>query len=147
MTKKLPFDDNSFDCVFSCGVFEYFNDAQIIGILKEANRVCKKKVIIMAPNAYSLAYRIGMRYLQNTNNWQWGGERPFYTLKPQFRKAGFKNIEEFSVGSKHSLSFLRMPHGKHIQGIIIKMLNLKDHSKPSLLRQGYLLISVGEKSI
>ena len=41
MTKRLPFDDNSFDTVFSCGVFEYFSDSQIKEILKEAFRIAK----------------------------------------------------------------------------------------------------------
>src|SRR3972149_3427041 len=44
MKMRLPFKDNSFDTVFSCGVFEYFTDAEIKSILKEAFRVSRKRV-------------------------------------------------------------------------------------------------------
>ncbi len=146
MTKPLSFAQEEFDVAFSCGVFEYFSDEQIINILKEAFRVTKKKVIILVPNAYAILYRVGMWYLRMNKKWPWGGERPFRTLKPHFRAAGFKNYREFTVAAKHSLNFLTMPGGQSARKVIKTIFNLKDHSKPSLLRQGYLLIGVGEKS-
>lgn len=146
MTKPFPFVQEEFDVVFSCGVFEYFSDDQIIDILKEAFRVTRKKVIILVPNAYAALYRVGMWYMRMNDKWPWGGERPFRTLKPHFRAAGFNHFREFTVAAKHSLDFLTMPGGRSAQNVIGKMFNLKDHSKPSLFRQGYLLIGVGEKS-
>lgn len=145
MTKRLPFDDNYFDTVFSCGVFEYFDDKEIKNILREAFRVARKRVIIMVPNALSAAYRFGMWYMRITRKWHWGGERPFGTLKPYFRHATQGNLEEFTVGVKHSLNFLTMPRGKVLQRILIRLFRLKEHSKPAFLRQGYLLICIGEK--
>lgn len=146
MTKPLPFPENSFDVVFSCGVFEYFSDAEIENILKEAFRVARKRVIIMAPNAASFLYRFGMFYMRMAKRWQWGGERPFYSLRKYFLKAGSGEIKEFSVGAKHSLNFLTMPLGGFIKKALIKFFNLKNHAKPSFLNQGYLLVTIGEKA-
>ncbi len=145
MTKPLPFPDNSFDLVFSCGVFEYFKDDQISAILKEAFRVAKKRVVILIPNALSIPYRVGMGYLKLRKQWHWGGEKPFATLKPFFRKCAARNIQEFSVGTKHSLAFLSMRGGALAQNFLIKSLKLTDHSRPAKLRQGYLLITAGDK--
>lgn len=146
MTKKLPFKDGAFDTVFSCGVFEYFTDEQIKEILKEAFRVAKKRVIILVPNAYSLCYRLGMWYMKRKNNWPWGGERPFKTLKHCFKVIPDVRVQEFSVGTKHSLDFLdSLPKGQLVHKIIAKAFRLKNHSKPSFLNQGYLLIAMAEK--
>lgn len=146
MTKPLPFEDGSVDTVFSCGVFEYFTDEQIGKILKEAFRVAKKRVIILVPNAYSVCYRMGMWYMKRKNQWPWGGERPFRTLRHCFSVIPNIKIKEFSVGTKHALDFLvSLPKGKFLQKLIIKMFGLKDHSKPSFFNQGYLLIAIAEK--
>ena len=106
ITKPLPLETNSVDMVFSCGVFEYFNRAQIDAIIVEAFRVARKRVIIMVPNARAVAYRIGKRYLEGRGTWEWGGEVPSHTLKHHFRRAGAESIREFSVGGQHSVDFL-----------------------------------------
>ena len=146
MTRPLPFEDNSFDTVFSCGVFEYFTDEEIKSVLREAFRVSKKRVIIMVPNALSLAYRVGYWYTKKTKQWKWGGERPFCTLKPYFKTVENIRFFEFTVAAKHSFNFLTMPKREIIKKLFIRALKLSDHSKPALLRQGYLLISIGEKT-
>lgn len=145
MTQPLPFQDESFDTVFSCGVFEYFSDAQIVAILKEAFRICRKRVIIMVPNAWSMPYRIGKWHMEHMQKWQWGGERPFSSLRPYFRSLGVDRPMEFTVGTKLSLNFLKMRGGNRMKEVLIKTLRLKDHSRPARLRQGYLLVSVGVK--
>jgi len=145
MTKSLPFMNDEFDVVFSCGVFEYFSDDQISDILKEIFRVTRRRAIILVPNAYSVFYRLGMWYMRIIKKWPWGGERPLASLHSHFSRAGFKNIREFTVAAKHSLTFLTMPGGRTMQKILIKLLKLHDHAQPSRFRQGYLLISVGDK--
>jgi ubiquinone/menaquinone biosynthesis C-methylase UbiE len=146
MTRPLEFADSSFDTVFSCGVFEYFTDTQIVEILREALRVSKKQVIIMVPNAASAPYRLGMWYKQLTNKWQWGGERPFYSLISYCKKAGAGNITEYSVGFKHALKFLTMPLGRVIQKLLILIFHLDDHARRSFLNQGYLLVTIAKKA-
>lgn len=147
MTKPLPFGDNQFETVFSIGVFEYFTDEEIKGILKEAFRVARKRVIIMVPNAVSVAYRIGYWVSKATNKWIWGGERPFNTMKPYFDSVANVKCFEFTVAVQHSFDFLTalMPKGKLINRLLKSILRSMDDSNPSPFRQGYLLISVGEK--
>jgi SAM-dependent methyltransferase len=145
MTQPLPFHDGSFDTVFSCGVFEYFDAGTVDTILKEAFRVSRKRVIIMVPNALSVPYRIGKWHLEKTGQWYWGGEVPSYTLKPHFRRLGALQIVEFSVGTKHAFDFLKMPAGAAIRRLCVKLLQLRHHATPARFRQGYLLVTVGEK--
>ncbi len=147
ITKPLPFKDGSFDLVYSCGVFEYFGDDEIEPILREAFRVSRRTVIIMVPNALSAAYRFGMWYLKKTGMWHWGGEVPSVTLKPRFRAVGLRRLREFSVASRHSLSFLVMPLGLFVRRALLKLFGASDSSRPALLRQGYLLVTVGSKPL
>jgi SAM-dependent methyltransferase len=146
MTQPLPFADNSFDLVFSCGVFEYFTDEQIRGIVQEALRIARQRIIILVPNARSLAYRLGKWYLETRGRWHWGRERPFRTLRPHFRATGCAQVTEFCVATKHSLDFLVMRGGPTLQRLLIRLLRLTDHSKPAAFGQGYLLVTIGEKN-
>jgi len=146
MLKPLPFKDNTFDTVFSCGVFEYFSDEEIRQILKEAFRVARKQVIIMVPNALSIPYRIGKFYMEARGTWEWGGERPFATMKPHFESVGCRRIHELSVAAKTSLNFLTMRGGGFVKRLVTTVLRLTDHPEPSRFKQGYLLITIGQKS-
>jgi hypothetical protein len=74
-----------------------------------------------------------------------GGERPFTTLKPYFNGIGDVRIAEFTVAAKHSLNFLTMPTSDYIKRLIIRLLKMKDHAKPAVLKQGYLLVVIGER--
>jgi len=141
----LPFESNSFDVVFSCGVLEFFEDKVIEAVLREAFRVAKKRVILMVPNALCVPYRVGKWYMERAGVWPWGGELPFYSLRPYLR--GFHNlrVHEFSVAVAHSLNFLKMPMGELIRDVCIRILRLRDHSNPALLKQGYLLVTVADK--
>ncbi len=145
MTKPLPFATDSHDLVFSCGVFEYFTAAQIESILKEMFRVAKSHVIVMVPNALSVPYRLGMWYQVKTKNWPWGGEVPSYSLRRPFRRAGGQKIEEYSVAASTSLDFLTMRYGRHLRRALAPVLVSSDESRPAILRQGYLLVTIGRK--
>lgn len=146
ITEALPFKPASFDTVFSCGVFEYFSDGQIRKILFEAFRVARKKVIALVPNAASIAYRVGKWHLETTRQWPWGGEQPRWSLKKSFRAVSQGKTTEFCVATRLSLDFLAMRDGEKIRNTLIRLFNLKHHPNPSFFRQGYLLITVGEKS-
>jgi SAM-dependent methyltransferase len=146
MMQPLPFKDNSFDTVFSCGVFEYFTDEEIKQILREAFRIATKQVIIMVPNAMSLAYRVGKFYMEKRGSWYWGGERPSSTLQPLFREAGCREMEEFTVATKHSLDFLTMRGGNFVKKAATRIFRLNNHAQPAKLKQGYLLVTIGTKA-
>ena len=145
ITKPLPFASESIDAVFSCGVFEYFTPQQIDNILAEAFRVARKRVIILVPNAKSIAYRLGKWYMERTGAWVWGGEVPSHTLAPAFRRAGGVNVREYTVAARHSLGFLTMRGGTRAARVLTSTLKLTDHPRPSWLRQGYLLVTTGDK--
>jgi SAM-dependent methyltransferase len=146
ITRPLPLESNSVDMVFSCGVFEYFNAGQIDAIVAEAFRVARKRVIIMVPNAEAIAYRLGKWYMERAGTWEWGGEVPSHTLKAHFRHAKAAGIREFSVGGHHSVDFLApLPGGERMIRLLARVLRLTRHSRPSRLRQGYLLVTIGEK--
>jgi ubiquinone/menaquinone biosynthesis C-methylase UbiE len=146
ITRPLPLASDSVDAVFSCGVFEYFNAAQIDAIMREAFRVARRRVIIMVPNASAIGYRLGKWYMERTGTWEWGGEVPSYTARQSFTQAGAVSIREFSVGTKHSVDFLApLPGGGHMVNVLTRALKLTRHKRPSRFRQGYLLITIGEK--
>lgn len=48
---KLSFHDNSFDLVFHNGLFIYYNNKDIVKMLKEQERVSKKYIVIFVHNA------------------------------------------------------------------------------------------------
>ena len=146
ITRPLPFDANSVDVVFSCGVFEYFNASQIDAIMREAFRVARRRVIIMVPNASAIAYRLGKWYMERVGTWKWGGEVPSYTARGAFEAAHARAIREFSVGGRHSVDFLAaLPGGEHAVNLLTRTLRLTRHPRPSRFRQGYLLVTIGEK--
>lgn len=142
MTSVLPFRSGSFDVAFSCGVLEFFSDETIEAILEEMLRVSKERIIMMVPNALSIPYRVGMWYMQKTGTWQWGGERPFFTLRPYLRRFTRVRSSEWSIAGKISLNYLSMPMGQLIKKMLVRSLSLSDHSNPILFRQGYLLVTV-----
>jgi SAM-dependent methyltransferase len=146
ITRPLPLETDSIDAVFSCGVFEYFNAAQIDSIMAEAARVARKRVIIMVPNARSVAYRVGKWYMERTGTWEWGGEVPSSSLRSHFARAGLSSIREFSVGTEHAVGFLTaLPAGARLVRLLTRTLRLSRHPRPASFNQGYLLVTIGEK--
>lgn len=146
ITLPLPFTTGSHDLVFSCGVFEYFTVPQIEAILREMFRISRNKVVVMVPNAASLPYRLGKWYMEKTGNWPWGGEVPSYSLRRLFRGAGSAKTEEFTLAARHSLNFLTMPFGNRLRRVLAPVLTPADESRAAVLRQGYLLVTVGQKA-
>ena len=145
ITKPLPFKSNSVDVVYSCGVFEYFTREQVRSMLAEAFRVARKRVIIMVPNALSVPYRFGMWYMKRTGQWNWGGEVPSYTLKADFANVGASHVSEFTVAPQHSLHFLTMPTGRFLRRACRRVLGTRHEAGRAPLRQGYLLVTIGDK--
>lgn len=143
MTRRLPFRDQAFDVVFSCGVLEFFEQDQIVTALSEARRVSRKRAIVMVPNAFSIPYRLGQWYMRKAGTWRWGGELPFYSLKPYLAGLDVR-VTEFSIATGHALNFLTMPGGRQAQRMMRRLLPSEVDSRPAFLRQGYLLVSVIE---
>jgi hypothetical protein len=103
----------------------------------------KGKVIALAPNASSVAYRAGKAYQEEHDRWPYGHEEPILSLRDDFEAAGLRVISEYSVGARHSLTFLPPDHPlrKALSSWI-------DSSSPQFLQdcnQGYLLVTIGVK--
>jgi len=136
----IPMETSSVDWVWSSGLLEHFSDEQIIMILKESVRVCKKGVMSLVPNANAIFYRIGKFKQEQEGTWLYGKEIPKFTLKDYFKEAGLKNIKEYSVDPYHSLNFL----GSDKKGIKIFYDNLS-FEELQKLNQGYLLFTYGAR--
>jgi ubiquinone/menaquinone biosynthesis C-methylase UbiE len=145
ISRPLPFASDSVDAVFGCGVLEYFDERQVDSILREAFRVARRRVIVLVPNASSVAYRLGKWYMERTGAWMWGGETPSYSLKGPFARAGAVDVRELTVAARHALDFLVMPLGARIKRGCIRAFRMRNDARPAWLRQGYLLATIGEK--
>ena len=140
ITKPLPIDDNAFDVVFHAGVIEHFSDDEVRFIINENARIAKGRVICMAPNATSLAYRIGKEYHERNGTWTVGEENPKHSLGAVFANAGLKNIREYSIDLDTALFWLPKGALKSTLTDIYKNLPTTDNCG-----QGYLLVTIGEK--
>lgn len=136
----IPMKTSSVDWVWSSGLLEHFSDEQMIDILKESVRVCKKGVMSLVPNANAIFYRIGKFKMEQEGTWPYGKEIPKFTMKDYFVAAGLKKIEEYSVGTYQSLDFW----GLDKREIKLFYYNLCLEELRSL-NQGYLLFTYGEK--
>ncbi len=142
--KKLPFENQSVDVVWSSGLLEHFTDAQIAHIIAESARVATKKVISLVPNANSKPYRLGKEMQEREGRWIWGKEDPKDTLKPVFEKAGLRNIREYSIAPEHALNFLDAPSLAPIRDQMARLFASLSPDQLQALNQGYLLVTIGE---
>ncbi len=142
ITKKLPIVDNTYDVVWHAGVIEHFSDDEVKFIISENARVSRGTVISMAPNANSLAYRIGKEFAEKNGCWHAGEENPKYTQKDLFITAGLHNVHEYSIDMNFALAFLPPSLLKDALTEIYNHLPTNDD-----IHQGYLLVTIGEKHI
>lgn len=138
---ELPFKECEFDVVFQAGLLEHFKRKQRIEMLSKWRRICKRMVSLI-PNAHSLAYRVGKNIAEKNGTWQYGLEMPQSTLYSEFQKAGFTEIEEYTIGNYHALNFL--PE-KHYLRVALKQW-FDENEELDCLGQGYLLVTVGINS-
>ncbi len=141
----LPIKDSSFDCVWSGGLLEHFTDEDITRILKESCRISRKYVVSLVPNAYSCAYRAGKWYQEKHGLWSWGAEGPKGSLKPLFKRSGLKNVSEYTIAPKASINFLAPVKPVLLAKIAAKLFNMIPDRAMKALKQGYLLVTIGEK--
>lgn len=138
-TKELPFKDNAFDVIFQAGLLEHFYKEQRIKLLKQWGRV-GKTMISMIPNAASIAYRTGKNIMEKNGTWVYGLELPQYSLQGEFYEAGFKVIDEYTIGAERALNLL--PLGHWLRDALDRW--IKENDCEDCCGQGYLLVTVGE---
>lgn len=143
--KRLPFNDNYFDLVFSSGLLEHMEDEEIQMVIDESARVSCAWVISLVPNGASIFYRLGKWYQEKAGQWRWGKEREIYTLRPFFERSGLVNISEETIDPIHSLRFLTFPGVETVKGIAELWFEELSDKEVLDLKQGYLLLTIGEK--
>lgn len=88
--EKIPFDDNSFDCVLCLDVLEHIDN--IHEVFDELCRVTRRYVIILLPNAWSSFYNMML-----FGDYQLSQPMKFYGLpieRPEDRHKWFFSIDE-----------------------------------------------------
>lgn len=97
--EHLPFDDHEFDFVVLLTVLEFCDSPQ--DILREANRVCRKGLLIGYLNRYSLYYISHGRRWLNPNPGQLAQARWF--TKQKLREMVFKQIKPQMIKTRSVL--------------------------------------------
>lgn len=136
----IPLGSDSVDWVFSSGLLEHFTDEQVVAILRDCARVCRKGVMSLVPNGNAILYRAGKARMEKEGKWPYGREMPKLTMREYYEKAGLGNIEECSAGTYHALKF----YGEDT-GWVREFLDGLSLSEVRNLNQGYLLFTCGKK--
>lgn len=138
-TQDLPFKEGEFDYIFQCGLLEHFDTEKQIKLLKRWGKY-GRYMVSMIPNAASIAYRVGKEIMEKNNTWTYGLEIPKSTMKSEFESAGFREVKEYTIGSKWGTNFLPKNHKlrKCILELIEEGYQLNDY------KQGYLLVTIGK---
>lgn len=138
----LPFADNSFDIVVSFGVLEHFQAEEIVQALKEMKRVAGETIVTTVPNARCAFYRIAKWYAEKTGTWQYGYEKPEYSMRSYFQEAEIDLYKEYSIGFVDSVAFVgRLPNAGPLQQISLEF----NREHPNVV-DGSLIISFGNKN-
>ncbi len=141
--RNTPYDNHTFDIVWSSGVLEHFDLDEQVSILKEFKRITKPcgLIITIVPYAGSPFYLLGKWWAERTGSWQYGYEVPVLSLQEHAKVLGLESVREYTIASKESLAFLSQIPGS---GNIQNALQLTASIEPSLFANipGYLLVSV-----
>lgn len=128
---SVPYKANSFDCVYSEGVIEHFPDTEIIKMVKEHVRVCKRggRVIISVPNKYNLPLSIAKFFLKEKYPHYPEKSHSIDELTAIVKKCGLTSIAQDGFAWQQGFAFWRF-----IKKIIYVIKFLPDKSLPPLLR-------------
>lgn len=138
----LPFEEYEFDIAFQAGLLEHFEREERINMLRLWKPCCKKMVSLI-PNAASLGYRMGKGLMEKNGTWRYGKEMPQYSLIQDFEEAGYKVLDEYTIGEKNAVNFLPKDH--YLRQALEKWFTEKDICKDNC-GQGYLLVTIGESA-
>jgi 2-polyprenyl-3-methyl-5-hydroxy-6-metoxy-1,4-benzoquinol methylase len=138
-TMPLPFQEKEFDIIFHAGLMEHFTKQERIKMLRMWRPYCKR-MISMAPNAASIAYRFGKAIMEKNGTWPYGLETTLYTQIDEFIDAGYCFNSEYTIGKMNSLNFL--PNNNWFKKAMVKL--WEEDILTDDCHQGYLLVTIGE---
>lgn len=142
-TKRLPFGDAEFHCVWSSGVLEFYSPEERAAVITEMARTSSDRVLVMVSNGASLAYRAGKQNQVLRGAWAYGPEMLAPTLRDEFGAAGLDVVTEYTVGAKHALKFL--PSSHPLRRELEAWMDAVTRSELDDCHQGYLLVTFGRK--
>lgn len=104
---ELPFEDGSFDLVYSTGVVDLFDDTRAAAILREMVRVTETGGWVVVITAWSgcRLHEAVKGYLIRKNRWRYGPKRTFTTLEPLLPMKEIR-IREQVVGALFQFRFI-----------------------------------------
>jgi len=150
--RDLPFQDASFDAIYSMGTIEHFDETE--RAVEEIARVLKPggRAIVGVPNRYDPFLRpLFVTVLQAVGLYGYGYEKSYSrrALKQMLEKAGMEVVAETAI--LFMPGWLRMLdlacHAWYrpltfVTGALVRPFVLLDHHVPAVRRHGYLLATV-----
>jgi len=113
---KMGFRNDTFDVVCNGGVIEHFTDNGKVALIREMWRIVRPGGILLigAPNATDLPFRLGRRYAEWRGTWRYGYEDDLKLgcFRKLAKRAGLQNFEFFAYNPIVGWWFL--PYGKAI---------------------------------
>lgn len=145
ITKPFPWPDGSVDVVWSSGVLEHWTDDELRPIVREMARISRKRVISLVPYVGCFSYRLGRHFAEVTGKWPYGREFPRDSLASVFHQAGLRVMRERVIWSDVGIEFLSYL-GQDVLREARSWWRAIPRDDPLRNAQGYLLLTVGEKS-
>lgn len=143
--RRLSLEGRQVDLCWNAGVLEHYERSDRLTILSEMARVTRTggRVIVFAPNARCLPYRLGKAYAEKTGAWAYGVEIPLYSLKEEFELAGLVEIEEYDIAIDAAFDFLDfLPEQQTLRSVMKDWYNALTEQEKSLF-PGYLIVTAG----
>jgi ubiquinone/menaquinone biosynthesis C-methylase UbiE len=109
----MPFENDSFDCVFNAGVLEHFNFQERCAALREMGRVARKggSVIVAVPNHFSAPYRYSYERLVKKARWGFPLENRIKDLDLEASQAGnLSPVSRETIDDVTIFHFLKRMH-------------------------------------
>ena len=105
--RVLPFEDGSFDLIYSTGVVDLFDDAGAAAILKEMARVAGSggRIVVITAWAGCRLHEAIKEHLIGKQRWRYGPKRTFATLVPLLPQGG-DLIDERAMGALFQFRFV-----------------------------------------
>ena len=105
--RALPFEDGSFDLIYSTGVVDLFDDAGAAAILKEMVRVAGTggRIVVITAWAGCRLHEAIKDHLIGKDRWRYGPKRTFATLVPLLPQGG-NLIDERAMGALFQFRFV-----------------------------------------
>jgi len=105
--RALPFEDGSFDLIYSTGVVDLFDDAGAAAILKEMARVTATggRIVVITAWAGCRLHEAIKKHLIGKERWRYGPKRTFATLVPLLPQGG-NLIDERAMGALFQFRFV-----------------------------------------